>query len=117
MGILFVLFWSDTASADDNICVPRIELENAAQQLDNLKRVSSDCIQESHKIKSQRDVCLGRLEQLEILLRAKEIELNQTKTHNSVLKAELDGKWPAWVWFSIGAASAIGGVFVFQIAK
>lgn len=107
--------WTSTASADDTVCVPRLELEQAEDQLDQALKNARACIAEAHSIRSARDICLGRRDQIEIQLRAKGLELMDLNAKNHGLQDELESRWPAWIWLGIGIALPVGGVIAWEL--
>tara|TARA_R100000808_G_C2144467_1_gene152246 strand:- start:2118 stop:2393 length:276 start_codon:yes stop_codon:yes gene_type:complete len=87
----------------------------AADQLDNAIRNARECVKKSHLIRSERDLCLGRRDQIEIQLRAKSLEIVDLKAKNHGLQDELESRWSAWIWLGIGIALPVGGVIAWEL--
>lgn len=114
VSTVFALSFASTAAADE-VCLPRAELEAAASQLDQALDNARRCIAEAHTIRTQRDMCRGKLETKEVRIRAIQLELADVKSRNELLRDAIESRWPAWIWLGIGIALPVGGVIAWEL--
>lgn len=114
VAIAFGIFFASTAAADD-VCLPRAELEAAASQLDQALDNARRCIAEAHTIRTQRDMCRGKLENKEVQIRAIQLELDDIKSRNELLRDAIESRVSGWLWFGIGVGVPVAGFVAWKI--
>lgn len=74
------------------------------------KELHDKTIVDAKAFRSERDRCVGEVEQLQFQVRALKIELRAERGLREVAVSDLKSKWPWWSWLGIGVGMGAGAV-------
>lgn len=74
------------------------------------KELHDKTIIDAKMFRSERDRCVGEVEQLQFQVRALKIEIVGERSLREAAVQDLKARWPWWSWLGIGAGLGAGGV-------